>query len=360
MESSLFRTMVFVAIAATLLVLIDGVLAKTERLETAIQAARFYREGQSLMLQGKDAEAADLFKSAIADVRDNAGYRLALGQALAGAGRLDEAEATLTELLKEDSMAGTSNLAMARLCAKQGRVPEAISYYHRAIYGQWKADERSNQVSTRFELADFLAARDSKAELLAELLPLGDMASAGAATQQRLARLYMTSGSPARAAPLFRDLVRRHPQDPQAHEELGEAEFARGNYSAAESSFLATLRLRPDDQNARRRVELCGQVLDLDPMRRGLNGRERYQRSIQVLKQVTDDAAQCPANSESDLAAAARAALKRHTDTAGQSDALESNMDLANRLWQAVRAKCTAANSPADEPLNLVLAKVAP
>lgn len=155
LRSSLFRTLLFVAIAAAAFLLVDSVLANTERRETALEAARFFNDGELLIRQGKYAGAADSFRSAIANARDNADYRLALGEALLGAKDLDEAGATLTDLLKSDSMAGAPNFAMARVLAKEGRFDEAASYYHRAIYGQWKGDAAGNQAKARFELADF-------------------------------------------------------------------------------------------------------------------------------------------------------------------------------------------------------------
>lgn len=363
LRPSLFRTLFFVAIASAALIVIDSVLASEEHSETAAEAARFNRNGQRLMQQGKFADAADAFRSAIANARDNPDYPLALGQALLGAEQLGEAEATLTELLKADSMAGAPNLAMARVFAKESRFAEAAFYYHRAIYGQWKDDGPGNRVKARFELADLLASRNAKAELLAELLPLQDQAPSDAATQTKLARLFLTAGSPARAAAIFRDLIGAQPQDPEAHIGLGDAEFSLANYTAAQSAYIAALRLRPDDRTARKNLELCDQVLNLDPMRRGLDTAERYRRSVQVLQLVVDKVPQCltpaQANAAANLANDAADAVKRRVPSAGQSDAVESNLDLANKLWQAERATCTAAVSLADEPLQLVLAKSA-
>jgi tetratricopeptide (TPR) repeat protein len=356
LRPSLFRTLFFVAIASVALVLIDSVLAGTERRETALEAARFYHDGRQMMQQHRYANAADAFRSAIANARGNMEYPLALAQALLAAGQLDDADATLTDLLQSDSMAGAPNLAMARVFAKKGLYEDAEFYYHRAIYGQWKADAQNNRVKTRFELADLLAARDSKPELLAELLPLQDQASNDAATQAKLARLYMIAGSPARAAAIFRDLVRLNPRDTAAEEGLGNAEFALGNYPEAQSALVAAVRLSAGDQSARKALELCDQVLNLDPMRHGLDNPERYRRSVHVLELVVDKVTQCLAPDQ-DLMDAANKSLARHFGTTGQSEAVEANLDLAAKLWQAEKTKCASAISAMDEPLQLVLAK---
>jgi len=360
---SLFRTLFFVAITAAALVVIDTVLASTERLETAKEGSRFYNEGLALTRKGNNAAAIESFKSAIANARENPEYRLALGRAQRGTGLLDDAEATLSELLKGDSMAGAPNLALARVYAREGRMSEAAVYYHRAIFGQWKQDAIANQVKTRSELADLLAANNSKAELLAELLPLEEQTASDAGMQKKIAHLYITAGSPARAAGIFLVVARIHPADFDAHQGLGDAEFALGNYSAAQAAYAATLRLRPKDQELRRRWELSGHVIDLDPTRKGLSGQERYRRSILVLEQVLDAAKRCQVDSQqdhaTDLASAASTAVKRHVGAAEQSDAVEANLDLAARLWKIVKPKCAPADSATDEPLDLVLAKAA-
>jgi tetratricopeptide (TPR) repeat protein len=365
LRPSFFRTLFFVVLAATALVVVDSVLANTERRETSLEAARFYREGESLMQQHRYADAADSFRSAIANARDNPDYPLALGQALLEAGQLDEANSTLADLLQADSMAGAPNLAMARVFAKEGQFEQADFYYHRAIYGQWKQDADANRIIVRFELADLLAKRNSKAQLLAELLPLQEEASPDAATQTRLARLYMIAGSPARAEAIFRELVHAAPQDAEAHKGLGDAEFALGNYAAAQSAFVSSLRLgpsAPDAASARMALELTDQVLNLDPMRRGLGGRERYQRSIHVLQLVVDRATQCmtPAQAQAakPLLDSANAALTRRVAAGSQTEATEANLDAAEKLWQAGKADCKPT-ATADDPLQLVLAKAA-
>jgi tetratricopeptide (TPR) repeat protein len=363
LHPSFFRTLFFVGLAATALVVVDSVLANTERRETSLEGARFYREGESLMRQHEYADAADSFRSAIANARDNPDYPLALGQALLGAGQLDEANSTLTDLLQADSMAGAPNLAMARVFAKEGPFEQAAFYYHRAIYGQWKQDADANRIRVRFELAELLARRNSKAELLAELLPLQEEASPDADTQAKLARLYMIAGSPARAETIFRELVHSSPQDAEAHKGLGDAEFALGNYAAAQSAFVSSLRMAPgapDAASTRKDLEITDQVLNLDPMRRGLGGQERYRRSVHVLQLVLDRATQCMtaahAQTAKPLLDSAEAALTRQVAANGQTEATEANLDAAEKLWQAGKADCKPAVT-ADDPLQLVLAK---
>ena len=116
------------------------------------------------------------------------------------AGQTAGAETTLGAILEKDSTDGPANLAMARVQAREGRAEDAISYYHRAIYGHWSGAAEASRLQVRFELIDLLAKRGAKEELLAELLPVQEEAPEDVATRLRLGQLYLTAGSPARAA----------------------------------------------------------------------------------------------------------------------------------------------------------------
>lgn len=352
---------VFVAMAA--LFVIDTFLARMEQTEGRSEAVRLFDEGQQLAKQGRNIEAVEHFRSALSLARGNREYQLALAKSLLDAGNPEDAEATLRDVLQRTPTDGPANLAMARVLVKENRVAEATSYYHRAIYGQWKEDPHGNRVRVRFELVDLLARQDARQELLAELLPLEDAAPDNDETRKRIGRLFIVAGSPARASEVFRSILRRHPQDAGAYLGLGEAEFARGNYRTAQTDFTMALRLKPDDEEIRTRLDLCNEVLALDPMRRGLAQSEQYRRSVKLvsltLEQLTPCAGSSPDASLSDLMDKANQALKRRVSAWRQGEALETNLDLAEQLWQARRTACKEPLKPADEPLALVISKLA-
>jgi tetratricopeptide (TPR) repeat protein len=303
------RTILLAVLAGMAFITIDSVLAKTERHETALEAARLNNEGQHLMSEGKFDDAIESFRAAIANQRDNPEYTLELGRALRTAGRLNEAESTLEDLLRTNAMDGAANLALARVFLKQGDFPSAAFYYHRAIYGQWNAaDAEQRRLQVRFELVDLLVQRNQKQELLAELLPLQTEAPTDTATQQKLANLFLTAGSPVRAEEIYRAQVRLHP---------GDAALRKG-------------------------LNLTDQILRLDPMRPELSDRERYQRSMHILQLVTDRASAC--HPPEDLLQQ----LPGHTP--------EENLAQAGRFWNVVKKNCPETISDADKPLELVLA----
>jgi len=361
-KPSIFRTLALTCAAITGLSFVDTFLARTDRAETRVEAQRYYETGQRLMQQGDNDGATEQFRAAFAVDRDNQEYQLALAQALMAAGRYPDAEATLMALLQRDATGGAANLAMARVLVKEERIPEALSYYHRAVYGQWNQNALENRVRVRYELVDLLVAQNSTEGLLAELLPLQEEAPDGAETKMKLGRLFIAAGSPARGVPLFRSVLRTQPQDPDAYAGLGEAEFARGNYRTALAYFQTVSRFRPEDGLAQKRIAVTNQVLSLDPTARGLSIDEQYRRSLKVLDLELTDVRQClspaAASSSEGLMEAADKMLKQRVPVARQSAAYESNLELADRLWQVRKADCDASAHPSDEALSLVLNKL--
>jgi tetratricopeptide (TPR) repeat protein len=358
--TSFIGTFVIIFIALGALFAADTFLVRIERAEDQAEATRLVAEGRAMMQGGRYAEAAERFKDAISIDRDSRDYRLALADALLAAKNFMEAESTLGELLQRDSTDGDANLAMARVLVGESKIAEGISSYHRAIYGQWRTDTAQNRLKVRFELVDLLARQNAKEELLAELLPLQDEASADLQTRTRIGELFLSAGSPARAADVFQDILRRDSQNAEAYSGLGEAEFARGNYQPARTDFLNASRLKPDDAAIRKRLELCEQIMSLDPTRRGLASNERYQRSLKLVALALDEINRCSRTSApQELVDSANKALKARVADLRQNAAAEANLDLTEQLWQARGKDCGSSVPSSDDPLALLLAKIA-
>jgi tetratricopeptide (TPR) repeat protein len=360
---SFLRILTFTFVAIGVLFTLDTFLESKEASEEHAEAARLFREGNQLMKQSSYADAVERFKDAVSSERNNREYRQALAESLLAAGKLEEAHTTLTDMLEEDSTDGAANLVMARVLLKEGRPTEAVSFYHRAIYGHWNTDAAANRVKVRFELVDLLTRQNSKEDLLAELLPLQEEAPNDLATSKRLGQLFIAAGSPARAADIFREVLRQTPQDPDAYAGLGAAEFSRGNYQTALTDFSAAARLNPDDESIQRKLELCSQVLTLDPTRRGLPSSERYARSLKLLELTLNETEPCTGTASpqptKDLLDEAHKALKARVPRSRQSETYESNLDLAERLWQVRTKECAQTAPQPNQPLPLVLAKIA-
>lgn len=236
-------TFAVMAAAIAGLLVFDLFLARIERREATAHAANEYADGVSLLARHKISEAADRFSAAVSIDRSNTTYALGLAEAELEGGQTADAESTLHDLLERAGNDGAVNLVMARTLLRSGRSEEAKAYYHRAIYGRWGPDSTARRREARFELIDLLAQRGSRPELLAELLPLEDTPPDSVALRERVANLFISAGSPGRAATSFRQLLRQDPRNAEAYAGVGDAEMALGNFRAARADFTEALRL---------------------------------------------------------------------------------------------------------------------
>jgi tetratricopeptide (TPR) repeat protein len=278
------RTFAILFLAMAGLFALDTFLAKLEKSDSRAEARRLFAEGERLAREGRNLEAIDRFRGALSIEREERDYQLALADALLAAGKFTAAETIANDLLQHDSTSGAANLTMARVQVKLGKIADATSYYHRAIYGQWKRHATEQRVRARLELVDLLASQNAKEELLAELLPLQAEPGIGIDIRKRIARLYMAAGSPSRTADMFREILRTQPQDPDAHAGLGEAQFATGDYREARTNFQAAVKLQPGNAEIQKLLEQSNQILVLDPTQRGLGSGERYRRSVKLVE----------------------------------------------------------------------------
>jgi tetratricopeptide (TPR) repeat protein len=358
--ASFLGTFALLFIAIVAFFVIDSFLARLDRSENLAEAQRLFEEGSRLAKQGRDDEAAQKFRDALADDRENRDYQLALARALAKLGEPEQALDQLRDLLRRDANDGATNLAIARWYAQQGHTVDAASYFHRTIYGQWPQGY-GDRLAARFELAGLLLRSGDQKALLSELLPLQDEAPKDLTTEKRIAQLYVSPGSPARAGTMYRQMLHANPgaqQDLEVLTGLAEAEFANGDYRNAATDYQAALRLQ-DTPRARQKLELCSQVLQLDPTQRGIGTKVGFERSRKLVQLALQRFEQClsVSASETDLAEKADAALKRSVSTAVLDSAIESNLELAEQLWRAPGQSC--ASDASTEPVALVLARIA-
>ena len=338
---------------------VDRVLASLERSELAGEARRHYTRGRQLLSSGQAAEAVDELTRAHALVRGSRAYQLALADSLSAAGRMAEAESNLDELLDRDSNEGSVNLAMARLEVRKGNTREADAYYHRALYGTWPPGTRTDSV--RMELAGYLASKGLQKELLSELLLLQDDQS-GPAQRASVARLFLAAGAPARAASVYRALLRDDPANADAYAGLGQAALAEGDFLAAEIAFLQGLKHRPGDQNLTQRLQLATALNSLDPTPRRLPSREKFERSVRILGLARADLAHCIENRPSTpdaprLLDAADRLLTQAVKGPVTNELSESRLSAAEELWRERIGIC-GPNSTDNDPLPHLLHKL--
>ncbi len=340
---------------------VDTFLAAVDRKESYADADRDFRQAQDLIAKGEDAKAIDHIKDALEIERDNKVYLRALAQAQLATGRTANGEKTAANLLEADPADGQASLMMARILQKEGRPSDAISYYHRAVYGRWDQNQEANRRAARFELIDLLARQNSREDLLAELLAV-QASPQDMKVRLQMGGLFLQAGSPERAADVFHSILHSDPKNAAAMRGIGETEFARGNYRSAQRYFENALRLSPDDPTTKERLETCNQLLDLDPTMRGLTTTERYQRSLKLvdltLSEVKDCTTQTASPELQSLLDKANTALTAKVTTARQSEVAEADLDIAEQLWQVRKKEECKTPAETNRPLSLVLARL--
>src|ERR1700727_660784 len=133
-------------------------------------AARWLQRGDQALLDNKPQAAVDALSSALAYAPTDRGTAIKLAEALASAGRVQDATVYFNALLESQQGNGLINLQLARLAARQGNESQAIEDYQRAIYGNWEGDGYVRRRDVRFELTDFLIAHHLLDRARSELL----------------------------------------------------------------------------------------------------------------------------------------------------------------------------------------------
>jgi chloride channel protein, CIC family len=339
---------------------VAGLLSYRYRSARAGRAQHFYELGNQFLQKDLYDEAIEQYRDALSISHSNQ-YRLALAQALVKAGHPGEATIYLKDVLRSDPTNAAANLVMARVVWQQGRIDEALGYYHHAIYGAWPANAAEQRIQARIELIQALGQAGRRPQAQAELLSMLTVMPHEIAVERQAAPLALDYGLPKEAANLFRDLAGRDAQDEKALAGLGEAEYALADYAAARDALAAALGLNPNNTAVQKRLEACNRILELDPMRRGLAAPERYRRSQEVVAQVLDVLDRCaaaalPPTLKSQMEGA-RKLLAKGRRPPSYSDAIENNTSAAEQLWTA-GAKVCGSTPPSDAPLSRVMARL--
>jgi tetratricopeptide (TPR) repeat protein len=314
-------------------------------------AVRWYRRGEDALRRSHPAEAVEDFRNALAYSREIDLYRLRLAQALMSDHRPQEARAHLLSLWEKEPGDGTLNLELARLAVVWGDTPQAIRYYHAAIYGVWPDNPAEHRLQIRFELSEYLLQRhtiqDAK-DVQAELVALAaELPPQDATAQTRLGTLLVQAGLYARALAAFRNALNDQPNLMPALEGAGGAAFRMGEYETARHYLLPFVGQRPKDEHSLELLNLSELVLKLDPSRRGLSSGDRAHRALHDFQLALARAETCANSPEAASADNGLTALVRQAKSMASSekllarnpDEIEKTMNLTFRLEHAA-AQC--------------------
>jgi tetratricopeptide (TPR) repeat protein len=297
-----FLALVFVVLI--LLFVITGFTVKRFHATEKSLAQHWYNQGEADITSGHAKAALADFRNALTYSRDNSLFQLRLAQALVATGRLQEARVYLLGLRDRESGNGPVNLELARLAVREHANPEAVQYFHDAVYSEWDGDPSVHRRAVRLELVKFLLATDQKAAARAELIGVAGNLPPEAELHTQVGELFMKVGGYDDALRLFRQALAVSPHSARALAGVGECYFLTDQYTRAEPYLDQALRQDPNLNQDVAMREIARAVQGLDPFIRWLGEQERERRARRAVDQVLTRLKACAARRGIDLQAA--------------------------------------------------------
>ncbi len=193
---------------------------------------RWAQRGETALREGHPAAAVAALRTALT-YRDTLPEQLLLAQALANAGRTEEASNYFLNLRESRPGDGFVNLQLARLTRKQGDAPQAIDYYRAAIFGNWEGDGTTRRREVRLELADYLAERGQTSAARDELMVAAGNAPETDAGDVLIGDRLAAIGDGPDALSFYEKAAKLHPHDRGTLAKAGRLAYGLGQYGEA-------------------------------------------------------------------------------------------------------------------------------
>jgi tetratricopeptide (TPR) repeat protein len=346
-----FLVVVFVFLI--LLIVITGFTVRRYQAMERSLAQNWYSQGEQDLKAGHAGAALADFRNALTYSRDNSLYQLRLAQALVATGRVPEARTYLLSLREREPGNGPVNLELARLAARAHVIPEALRYFHDAVYCEWDGDPVVQRRAVRLELVKFLLDSDQKAAARAELIGVAGNLPPDAELHTQVGALLMKAGGYDDALQLFRQALAAEPRSALALAGAGECYFQTGQYAQAQRYLDQAMQEDPHLTRTAPMLETTRAVLDLDPFIRWLGEQERAQRARKAFDQAMTRLEACAAQRGIDLPAASGDPLQtlyaqattfqprmRQRTLSRDSEWVSNTMDLVFEIEKAASQGC--------------------
>ena len=231
--------MVILVAITVVLAVMTNYLYQSYASHQVVMANRWLQRGEEALRENKPQVAIDALSSALAFAPSDRQTEIKLAEALASAGRTQEATVYFNALLESQQGSGLINLELARLAARQNNESQAIEDYQRAIYGNWEGDGYVRRRDVRFELINYLIDHQHFDQARSELLVASGNAPADdVSLQLEIARKMELAQDPVDALHLYRTILGHHPSLREALDGAGRTAFLMGRYLEAKR-FLA-------------------------------------------------------------------------------------------------------------------------
>jgi tetratricopeptide (TPR) repeat protein len=194
-------------------------------------AQRWLERGEAALHNGNPADAVEDLRSALAYAPGRKDIEIDLAEALAGAGRTQEATSYFTTLWEAEPGSGIINLQLARLAARQGNEGEALERYRASIYGNWEGDGTTRRREVRLELIDYLIDRRRFTQAQGELIIAAGNAPDDPAAKLPIAALMEKANAASDASQIYKAILQHSPHNLTALEGAARTAFALGNFA---------------------------------------------------------------------------------------------------------------------------------
>jgi tetratricopeptide (TPR) repeat protein len=330
-------------------------------------ADEWFAKGEASFQAGNARQALEDYRNALVYSPSNTDFQFHLAQALAAVGQGDQAQSYLLTLLAESPGSGQITLALARIAAHSGSLPDAVSYYHRAIYGVWEENPLITRWRVRLELCEYLLDHGAVTQAEPELITLADQVPPTDVTRlKETAALLLRAGMWDRALNEYRTLLNDDPQDENALAGAGTAAFQ----SARFSDTLHYLEKLPPasraDANLAAMLETAREVDDANPFEPGISTREKARRTVNAVRQAqsrlqacarSQNAAPTGSATDTDLEKLYATSLQmknkwRESDLTQDPGQVDAAMSFVFRIENAAAEAC---GTPATGPDHILL-----
>jgi tetratricopeptide (TPR) repeat protein len=339
------RESLLIASVVALFVLfgITGVAANLYHSKQKSLGQEWFARGEVNLKAGRAEVALEDFRTALVYAPDTSLYRLRLAQALIASNRVDEARSHLLTIWRDEPGNATVNLELARLAVKQSNAPDAMRYYHNAIFGVWRGNPDVPRQETRWELCEFLLKQGETAQAQSELIALAADLPPDAALHTRVAGLFSQAGDFARALEEYQKALEIDRHQDAALAGAGETAFEMRDYSTAVTYLERVARTDNALDYDKDLLATARLVLNLDPMRTRLSRAEADRRALNAFEFAAARLAEClqarglnpkPAQPQNELQRIALRADQLQPDATAKG--LRQNPDLRVTLMDVV------------------------